>query len=122
MKIAGGHFLHFMCLGAETLYLQHVYPAELEITEIIETTDKIIIKLKSHTHSCKCPSCGSISTQYQATYLRRVQDLPIRQWITERSGSCRKFGVVITVQWICGGNKQQVENGQAYHVRTMQPS
>ncbi len=60
-----------------TISLQNFYPNELEITEICETTDKIIIKLKSHTHSHKCPSCGSISTQYHATYLRRVQDLPI---------------------------------------------
>ena len=60
-----------------TLSLQHFYPAELEITEILETTDKIIINLKSHMHSCKCPSCGTLSTQYHATYLRRVQDLPI---------------------------------------------
>ncbi len=60
-----------------TLSLQHFYPAELEITEILETTDKIIIKLKSHTHSCKCPSCGTLTTQYHATYVRKVQDLPI---------------------------------------------
>lgn len=60
-----------------TLSLQHFYPTELEITEIIETADKIILRLKSHTHSCKCPSCGRETTQYHATYLRRVQDLPI---------------------------------------------
>lgn len=64
-------------MTTSTLSLQHFYPAELEITEILETTDKIIIKLKSHTHSCKCPSCGTLSTQYHATYLRRVQDMPI---------------------------------------------
>lgn len=65
------------------LSLQHFYPAELEITDILETADKIIIKLKSHTHTCTCPSCNSISTQYHATYLRKVQDLPILGKTTE---------------------------------------
>ena len=55
-----------------TLSLQQFYPSELEITEILETTDKIILKLKSHTHSC-----GTLSTQYHATYVRKVQDMPI---------------------------------------------
>ena len=69
-------------MGAETmttstLSLQHFYPAKLEILEIVETTDKIIIKLKSHTHSCKCPTCGTVSTHHHATYIRRVQDFPI---------------------------------------------
>ena len=63
-------------MGAETmttstLSLQHFYPAKLEILEIVETTDKIIIKLKSHTHSCKCPTCGTVSTHHHATYIRR---------------------------------------------------
>ncbi len=44
------------------LSLQNFYPAALEITEIIETTDKIIIRLKSHIHSQKCPACGKTGT------------------------------------------------------------
>ena len=70
-------------MTTSTLSLQHFYPAELEITEILETVDKIIIKLKSHTHTGTCSSCNSISTQYHATYLRKVQDLPILGKTTE---------------------------------------
>lgn len=60
-----------------SINLQGFYPKELQITETIETPDKIIIKLKSHTHTFKCPSCKTILTHYNSTYLRRVQDLPI---------------------------------------------
>lgn len=70
-------------MTTSTLSLQHFYPSELEITEIFETTDRIIIKLKSHTHSCKCPTCGMLSTQYHATYVRKVQDMPILGKSTE---------------------------------------
>lgn len=59
------------------LQLQNFYPDELHITDIIESHDKIIIKQKSHTHTCKCPSCGSMCDHYHGTALRRVQDLPI---------------------------------------------
>ena len=59
------------------LHLQSFYPDELHITNIIESRDRIIIKLKSHTHTCKCPSCGSMCERYHGTALRRVQDLPI---------------------------------------------
>lgn len=57
--------------------LQAFYPKELQITETIETSDKFIIKLRSHTHSFVCPSCGAVLTRRHATYPRRVQDLPI---------------------------------------------
>lgn len=60
-----------------SINLQGFYPKELQITEAIETPDKIIIKLKSHTHTFKCPSCKTIMTHYNSTYHRRVQDLPM---------------------------------------------
>lgn len=59
------------------LQLKNFSPTELHITDTIESYDKIIIKLISHPHACKCPSCGSICERYHGTYLRRVQDLPI---------------------------------------------
>ena len=64
-------------MPAKNLSLQHFSPAELELTEVLVSADKIIIKLKSHTHSCKCPTCGTVSTKYHETYICQVQDLPI---------------------------------------------
>lgn len=58
--------------------LSKFYPEEyLKITDIVETADRIIIRLKSVTNECRCPSCERILTDYHGTYERTVQDLPI---------------------------------------------
>lgn len=43
-----------------------------------ETDDRIDIFLKSSVHSCKCPLCGTGSSNLHATYERILQDVPIR--------------------------------------------
>ena len=43
-----------------------------------ETNDRIDIFLKSSVHSCKCPCCGTESSDLHATYERTIQDIPIR--------------------------------------------
>ncbi|WP_242825047.1 hypothetical protein [Acetobacterium woodii] len=44
--------------SANTLILDHYFPSDvLKITEVIETDDKIIIHMKSVTHTCVCPRC-----------------------------------------------------------------
>lgn len=43
-----------------------------------ETDDRIDIFLKSSVHSCKCPLCGTESSDLHATYERTLQDVPIR--------------------------------------------
>lgn len=43
-----------------------------------ETDDRIDIFLKSSVHSCKCPRCGTESSDLHATYKRTLQDVPIR--------------------------------------------
>lgn len=43
-----------------------------------ETDDRIDIFLKSSVHSCKCPLCGTRSSDLHATYERTLQDVPIR--------------------------------------------
>lgn len=43
-----------------------------------ETDDRIDIFLKSSVHSCKCPFCGTESSNLHATYERTLQDVPIR--------------------------------------------
>ena len=70
-------------MSRTSINLKGFYPKELQITETIETPDKTIIKLKSHTHTFKCPSCKTILTHYNSTYLRRVQDLPmnVQTWV-----------------------------------------
>ena len=64
-------------MSKTSIEIQSSFPKELQVIETIETPDKIIIKLRSRTHSCECPSCKTTLTHYNSTYLRRVQDLPI---------------------------------------------
>ena len=60
-----------------SLNIQKFFPEQLIITEMSETSKKIIIKLKSQTNQGTCPCCGIVSAQYHGTYVRKVQDLPI---------------------------------------------
>ena len=64
-------------MSKTSIEIQSSFPKELQVIETIETPDKIIIKLRSRTHSCECPSCKTTLPHYNSTYLRRVQDLPI---------------------------------------------
>jgi transposase len=59
------------------LELQRFFPEQLEIKDIIDTSDRIIIKMKSHSESGACPCCGVVSERYHGTYVRKIQDLPI---------------------------------------------
>jgi transposase len=61
-----------------SLALNSFYPEDfLEMTDVIDESDKIIIHLKSITKECECPSCGTMLTKHHGTYTRKVQDLPI---------------------------------------------
>jgi transposase len=60
------------------LALNNFYPEKyLEMTDVIDESDKIIIHLKSITRECECPRCGTMLTKRHGTYTRKVQDLPI---------------------------------------------
>jgi len=62
----------------DLLTLGRFFPENyLKITDVTDTTKKIIISLKSITRECICPGCGSVLTDYHGTYKRKVQDLPI---------------------------------------------
>jgi len=64
--------------GKSTLDLNRFYPTgSLEIIGITEEKQKIKIRLKSITSSCRCPACNQITDRYHGTYVRKVQDLPI---------------------------------------------
>lgn len=41
-------------------------------------TDSLDIFIKSRKHSCSCPQCQTESCHLHATYVRRIQDIPIR--------------------------------------------
>ena len=41
-------------------------------------TDSLDIFIKSREHSCACPQCGEESRHLHATYMRKIQDIPIR--------------------------------------------
>ena len=60
------------------LSLSRYYPEKyLKITDITDSSTKIIIKLKSVTRECKCPGCNTVLSEYHGTYERKVQDLPV---------------------------------------------
>ena len=62
----------------DSLKLDMFFPDELLSTTSVNHDDSSIhIKMRSKTHSSKCPECGQETQIYHGTYLRKVQDLPI---------------------------------------------
>lgn len=60
------------------LCLDKFYPAtDLKITDIHQQKDKILIRMKSISKSCRCPKCNCFTDKYHGTYNRKVQDLPV---------------------------------------------
>lgn len=59
------------------LDLQGFYPTDLEAANIIQTDHEITIKMFTHSKSCPCPKCGTVSEHRHGTYKRKIQDLPI---------------------------------------------
>lgn len=62
---------------SDLLSLQKFYPEDIKIINKYETTDKIVVELKSRTKINKCPKCGHESEQHHSTYKRKITDLPI---------------------------------------------
>ena len=51
-----------MAKSNNTLCLDKFYPErDLMITDIAQQSDKIIIRMKSTSSSCKCPKCNRIT-------------------------------------------------------------
>mgnify|MGYP002510404693 CR=1 FL=1 len=48
------------------------------VYDVSETAGQIDIYVKARPHSCKCPSCGNDCRRLHATYVRTLQDTPIR--------------------------------------------
>ena len=62
----------------DSLKLDMFFPNELlSITSVEHDDSSIHIKMRSKTHSSKCPECDHETKTYHGTYLRKVQDLPI---------------------------------------------
>lgn len=62
----------------DSLKLDMFFPDELLSTTSVNHDDSSMhIKMRSKTHSSKCPECGQETQIYHGTYLRKVQDLPI---------------------------------------------
>ena len=60
-----------------SLGLQRFFSEQLEIKDIVDTAEKMIIKLKSNSEEGVCPCCGVISGRHHGTYTRKIQDLPM---------------------------------------------
>ena len=51
-----------------TLCLDKFYPEkDLKITDIVQQKDKILIRMKSISKSCKCPKCNYFTDKYHGT-------------------------------------------------------
>lgn len=62
----------------EPLNVDMFFPSELlSITSVDYDDTSVHIKMRSQTHSAKCPKCGQESKTCHGTYPRKVQDLPI---------------------------------------------
>lgn len=62
----------------DSLKLNVFLPSELlQITSVDHGDSSIHIKLRSKTHSSKCPECGQKTETYHGTYLHKVRALPI---------------------------------------------
>lgn len=60
------------------LNLEEFFPKDcFKIRKVESNETGVDIYLKSITHSCKCPICGTETVQYHGTYTRTIQDLPI---------------------------------------------
>lgn len=63
---------------SDSLKMDMFFPSELlSITSVDYDDNSIHIKMRSKTHSSKCPVCGQETETYHGTYLRKVQDLPM---------------------------------------------
>lgn len=78
----------------DSLKMDTFLPNELLSISSIEHDDRSIhIKMRSKTHSSKCPECGHETVNYHGTCSRKVQDLPIlgkstRLYITAHEYTC----------------------------------
>lgn len=62
----------------DMLKMNMFFPSELlSITSVDHDDSSLYIKMRSKTHSFKCPECAQETETYHGTYLRKVQDLPI---------------------------------------------
>lgn len=79
----------------DSLKMDIFFPSELLSISSVEHKDSSVhIKMRSKTHSSRCPECGHEAVNYHGTYLRKVQDLPIlgkstRLYITAHEYTCK---------------------------------
>ena len=74
------------------LQMNTFFPNELMAIESVEQDNCTVhIKLRSRTHSCKCPECGCETTNYHGSYLRKVQDIPILGKTTRLSITAHEY-------------------------------
>ena len=53
------------------------YPESTKILKIVNMKNEIHIFMKSLTHMQTCPACKKECNEYNSTYHRKIQDLPI---------------------------------------------
>ena len=53
------------------------YPESIKILKIVNMKNEIHIFMKSLTHMQTCPACKKECNEYNSTYRRKIQDLPI---------------------------------------------
>ena len=71
--------------------LQSLFGDDYKIIGIEEEDGKIIVYIKSLKSECVCPDCGELSSSVHSTYIRYIQDTPIRNKQTWLHISVHKF-------------------------------
>ena len=71
--------------------LQSLFGDDYHVSGISQENGKIIIHIKSHKIEDACPVCGVISSSIHSTYLREIQDTPLRNMETWLHISVHKF-------------------------------
>ena len=65
--------------------ISSLVPRELVFDSVSDSTDSIILTVRSDMASAGCPLCGMLSRRIHSRYLRLVADLPCAEKATRRS-------------------------------------
>jgi len=63
-------------------YSEFLFGKNYFIYDIEESKNCLLIKIKSRSHACNCPLCGTKSIRVSSTYRRVLQDTPIHDKTT----------------------------------------
>jgi len=72
-------------------YNKSLFGENYFIYNVINNGNRLLIKIKSRPHDCKCPYCGTEASRTSATYHRILQDTPIHNEPTYLDVNAHKY-------------------------------